>query len=177
MSSTIPTLADNAVLILHASIIIDAPVEKVWDILLDFPSYEKWNAFVRAQTIIDPQTGAALASQTLTGPGQKMRLNTHLPPTLGEGSFFQKNTTHVLSIAMDPINHRAAWITTTPKFLLYAERWQTLTVLEDGKVKYDTIETFQGILAYFVKWFVGSNLRLAFKAMAEGLKNRAEAQQ
>lgn len=101
----------------------------------------------------------------------------HLPPTLNDASvfFWQKQSTNVISTAVDPIAHRVAWVTTgVPRFLLFANRWQILTEVEGGRTKYESVETFSGVLAYFVKWFVGANLRLGVRAMAEGLKERAE---
>ncbi|KAJ7600415.1 hypothetical protein C8J56DRAFT_846949 [Mycena floridula] len=170
----LPPLAENAVFYVSASTIIEAPIEKVWNIMLDFQAYGEWNSFVRAQTIID-DNGQALASQTLTRPGQKMRIHTNIPPTMEPGGLFQKHTTHVISKTVDTINHRVQWVTgRAPKFWLYADRWQMLTVLDDGRVKYETVETMQGLLAYLVKWFVGNNLRIAFKTMGERLKARAE---
>jgi len=43
-----------------------------------------------------------------------------------------------------------------------------------GKTKYETIEEFNGVVAYAIKFFVGGMLRLGFKAAAESLKARAE---
>ena len=67
-----------------------------------------------------------------------------------------------------------------PPWLMTTERWQWLTVVqgEDGstKTKYESIEVFNGPAAYIVKFFVAPYLRIAFKAMGEDLKQRAEAQ-
>lgn len=130
----------------------------------------------RGQTIIDPQSGQPLASQSLTAAGQHMYIYpVHLPPTLGEPSFFQRQSSYVVCTGIDQENYRVSWATTGfPKFLLYAHRWQTLTDLGDGNVKYESVEVFHGLLAYIVKWFVGKNLVLGTKAMAEGLKQKAE---
>jgi hypothetical protein len=49
-----------------------------------------------------------------------------------------------------------------------------LTVQEDGKVKYENMELFQGVLAYFVKWFVLSGLKQSVTAFAVALKKRSE---
>ncbi len=61
------------------------------------------------------------------------------------------------------------------------ERWQWLTVVDDGegsrKTKYETLETFNGPAAYLVKWFVKKGLEAGFIGMAVGLKERAESLQ
>ena len=76
---------------------------------------------------------------------------------------------------LDEEHHRGAWENRTlPAWFLRSGRWQWLTVLEDGKTRYETIEVFNGPAAWLVKWFVGGNLRLGFKAMADGLKERTE---
>lgn len=61
-----------------------------------------------------------------------------------------------------------------PRWLLNAERWQVLIEVEGGKTRYETFETFGGILAYLIRVFLRSGLKKGFVAMAEGLKRRAE---
>jgi len=41
--------------------------------------------------------------------------------------------------------------------------------------RYDSIETFGGMAAYLVKWFVGSKLNMGFQAQADGLKTWTES--
>jgi len=107
----------------------------------------------------------------------------HLPPTMDDANagFLQKNSTLVEVTVLDHENHRVAWRTTgiLPRWMLDAERWQMITVEEDGeggeaKCKYESYEVFKGILAYVVRWFVGKELKMGVNAMAEGLKARAE---
>lgn len=38
----LPPKASDGVLTVTASSIIDAPIEKVWEVLLDFSSYPEW---------------------------------------------------------------------------------------------------------------------------------------
>ncbi|KAF7373522.1 hypothetical protein MSAN_00562600 [Mycena sanguinolenta] len=170
-----PPLASSGVFTVADSILIDAPREKVWEILLDFKGYKEWNAFVRGQTLVSA-SGAALPDQT-PAANTLMRISpVHLPPTMGEPSLGGSATTLVQITAVDHENFRAAWVTATPympRWALFAERWQMLTVV-DGKTKYESIEVFSGILAYVVRFFVGANLVLGVRAMAEGLKRRAE---
>lgn len=94
---------------------------------------------------------------------------------MGEPHFMGSHSTVVRITVIDHENYRAAWTTAggLPKWALFAERWQTLTV-EGEKTKYESVEVFSGILAYVVKFFTGKNLVLGVKAMAEGLKSRSE---
>lgn len=101
----------------------------------------------------------------------------HLPPTLDDLPSYKKSSAFVVCTCLDNGNHRVAWRTagSLPAWLLDAERWQMLTVQEDGRVKYESVEVFKGIVAYLVKLVVGKDLILGVEAMAEGLKKRAES--
>lgn len=59
------------------------------------------------------------------------------------------------------------------KYIFFADRWQHLVDLGDGKTRYETIEVFGGLLAWFVLLLRGG-LRQGFKAFAEDLKRRSE---
>ncbi|KIL65397.1 hypothetical protein M378DRAFT_43210, partial [Amanita muscaria Koide BX008] len=164
---------------LAASTLIDAPIEDVWKVLLDFPSYNEWNAFVRNQTITDSNK-TPLADQQTALPGHYINIFVHLPPTLSSPSFpsfLHSSSAFGRITTVDHTSHRAAWVLVSPlpKFLLTSERWQTLTVEEEtGKTRYETVEVFGGVFAYFVKWLLQGALQQGFEAMAEGLKKRSE---
>ncbi|KAF9034465.1 hypothetical protein BDZ89DRAFT_514406 [Hymenopellis radicata] len=174
MSTKLPPSTSDAIFSVSGSSIINAPVEKVWELLLGFDRYKSWNPFVRDQKVTDragTPTGHELAE------GQYMSLSVHLPPSLSYSvPFYQRSSAFVCCTFLDNENHRVAWCTASPpKWLLHAERWQMLTVEADGRVKYESVEVFNGILAYLVRFFVGKNLRFGFDAMAEGLKVKAES--
>jgi len=96
-----------------------------------------------------------------------------------------KSSVFCVVTALDHENFRVAWSTFgIPNWILWSERWQWLTEigidLGDGKGKrlttrYDSIETFGGMAAYLVKWFVGSKLNMGFQAQADGLKTWTES--
>jgi hypothetical protein len=172
--SSLPPLRSNGVFSVSASCSIDAPVEKVWSILLDFPSYKKWNSFVRSQTVVNASK-EKLVDQT-PFEGSYLQMNVNIPPTMEEPGWFGKSSAFVRIKSIDHTNRRAAWCAEElPKFILHTERWQALSVDEaTGRTKYETFEVFNGFLAYFVKFFVGKNLALAFQATADCLKKCAE---
>jgi hypothetical protein len=94
---------------------------------------------------------------------------------MGEPGWFQKQSAFEMITTVDPENYRVAWVNISlPRFLLYAERWQSLTVDGDGKTKYETIEVFGGVLAYIIKFLMRKKLVMGFTAQAEGLKQWAE---
>ncbi|KAK2465559.1 hypothetical protein APHAL10511_002451 [Amanita phalloides] len=173
MASGIPPLPPG-VFSITAFRLIDAPIDDVWRILLDFPAYSEWNPFVRGQAIVD-KNKITVDDQT-PRVGQYISMEpVHIPPTMGEPGWFGKSSTMVQISTLDHENHRAAWITVGfPNFLLRAERWQVLSVDTSGKTKYETAEVFSGILTWFIYFFVHANLKLGFSAHADGLKNRAE---
>ncbi|KAG6857014.1 hypothetical protein H0H87_010686 [Tephrocybe sp. NHM501043] len=171
--SNLPPLADTGVFFVSSSILIDAPRDKVWSIMLDFPSYKEWNPFVRGQTIVD-KSGNPLPDQTPAAGQYLLIAPVHLPPTMGEPGWFQKQSAFETITSVDHENFRVAWVySALPKFLLSAERWQALSVV-DGKTRYETIEVFGGVVAYLVKFFMYQKLVLGFNAQAEGLKKQAE---
>lgn len=157
------------------------PLKECLRVSMQTPALNFWNlisvAYRREQIIIDRKSKHPLASQTPSKAGQLIHMpSVHLPPTFDEPKLFQKQSSYVVVTTLDPVNHRVAWVSAggLPRWLLFADRWQALTDLGNGKTKYETFEVLTGLLAYVVKWFVGKNLRLGFRAMAEGLKSRAE---
>ncbi|KAF8064045.1 hypothetical protein FPV67DRAFT_199419 [Lyophyllum atratum] len=168
-SSNLPPLVENGVFSVSSSILIDAPLEKVWSIMMDFPTYKEWNPFLRGQTVVD-KSGKALPDQT-PAEGQYLLLApVHLPPTMGEPGWFQKQSALEVITTVDHEHHRLGWANCTlPKFLLRAERWQALSVV-DGKTKYETTEVFGGIIMYLVYFFMYQKLVLAFNAQAGGFE-------
>ena len=77
---------------------------------------------------------------------------------------------------LDSDSFRFAWRFATPaRWLITAERWQV--VRDDGpggQTVYETCEFFGGLLAYLVRFFLGTKLQAAFDAMSRALKERAE---
>ncbi|KAF4588828.1 hypothetical protein EYR40_010383 [Pleurotus pulmonarius] len=169
--NNLPPLAADGVFAVSASSVIDAPREKVWGILTDFPSYKE----CRDSVLVD-ESEEILPDQTLAEGKYMLIAPVHLPPTMGKPGIFQKQSAFVKVVTVDPENCCLKWISIIGyPFLLRAERWQSLSVGDDGKTKYETIEVFSGMLAYLVKLFTQANLKLGFEAMAQELKRRAEA--
>lgn len=98
-------------------------------------------------------------------------MSCHIPPSsTSPQTPFERITT------VDHDAHRLSWVNIDyPQWLLHAERWQVLSSDPvSGKTRYETWEAFNGVLAYFVNWFVGRNLKVAFNAFADGLKAHCE---
>jgi hypothetical protein len=125
-------------------------------------------------TLVTP-SNQRLDDQT-PAEGKHLSIAVNMPPKLGEPGWFGRGSAFVKIEMLDSQTFRVVWTTAGfPRWLLHTERWQLLSVDEtSGKTRYDTIEVFDGVAAYFVKFFVGGKLRLGFKAAAESLKARAE---
>jgi hypothetical protein len=81
--------------------------------------------------------------------------------------------------AVDRAQHRIAWrfLPPLPRWILHAERWQALSVIDDGgqqHVLYESREEFLGLAAYLIKWFAGKDVVRGFENTALALKERAE---
>ncbi|TCD68139.1 hypothetical protein EIP91_011505 [Steccherinum ochraceum] len=171
MSSGPPTPDSKSGWTLSTSQIIDAPVEKVWETLLDFPSYPEWNPFVRKQLVKDKS--GRLADPQVISQGAVLDMTTHIPHTMDDTAKPTKAAATVTIV--DNENHRVSWkYKFAFNWLLKSVRWQTVTATEDGKAKYESVETFTGLLVGATKSAVGDNLQKAFIAMGEALKARAE---
>jgi len=170
----LPPKASDGVMVVSTSILIDAPIDKVWSVLTDFPSYREWNPFVREQKIVT-KSKEPVADQTPTEGAYLRMTRVHIPPTFEDSSVWFPSSAFVIISHVDNENHRLAWMgSMAPRFILHTDRWQELSVVEGGQTKYETIEVFSGILAWVMKFLLGKGLNEGFKAMAEGLKKRSE---
>lgn len=131
---------------------IDAPVERVWEILTNFELYGEWNPFTtRVDTSLE--VGAAVDLHVTLGTRrfrQKERIESVEPPTL-----------LVWGMTMG-----AAW-------LLTARREQRLEALGDARCRYVTTDAFSGLLTPLVVLLYGGAIRRGFNAMAVALRARA----
>ena len=139
--------------ILSYTINIDAPIEEVWAILTDFEAYDEWNKFTPSV-------------ETSGRIGEPVRLQVRL--NSNENGRLTRSTLTMKKKAA----YELCW--GTDGFLLKANRYQTLTPLEDGRTQYESREPFEGLLAPLILWWHRENLMRGYKWAAEGLKERAE---
>ncbi|THH31655.1 hypothetical protein EUX98_g2541 [Antrodiella citrinella] len=145
-------------------------IAKVLDITGPPPN-DSAHATKRTQVVTD-KSQQVLENQTAV-EGAILNMTTHIPPTMTPQT--RPNHTHVTITHVDHENHRVSWaLDSMPSWLLRSVRWQSVTPVEGGKAKYESIEVFNGLLVIFIKWFIGTNLKKSFDGMADGLKARAE---
>jgi hypothetical protein len=137
-----------------ATVEIDAPVERVWEILVDFPNYAAWNRFCPG-IVCTGELGAKVVMD-VRFPGQK-----------------PIKQVEVLNVLEPP--HRLAWgVVMGSRALMVANRYQTLEAIGGGRTRYTTIDYMSGLLAPLVKLLYAEKVRAGFQLAADGLKEYAE---
>ncbi|KAF8579583.1 hypothetical protein K439DRAFT_1637810 [Ramaria rubella] len=174
-----PPDISRAVAHVKVETIIDSPSDVVWNIILDFPAYSKWNSFVRSQVITDSSFKPFLEPPK-PSEGAYLLMHVRVPPR-GVSDNDKKGLTSTKEIItyVDEESRRISWKQCgIPSWLLRADRWQEVTEEQiDGSVltKYMTVEVFNGPSAWVIRWFMLKNLTKAFNAMADDLRKRSEA--
>ena len=134
---------------------IDAPVELVWRILVDFENYGKWNRFC-------PQAVAKLE----VGSPIKMMVD------LGNG--LQEQVEYITRIEPNKV---IAWgMENKPGDPIHAIRTQTLTKLSDSSCSYLSVDNFSGDGVPDMLAVMGKPVEDGFNLCAQGLKQYAEQQ-
>jgi hypothetical protein len=137
-----------------ATVEIDAPLERVWEILVDFPNYSAWNRFCPGI-----ECSGVLGTNVVMDvrfPGQK-----------------PLKQIEVLNVFEPP--HRIAWgVIMGSPLVLVANRYQTLEALTPNRTRYTTIDYMSGLIGPLVKMFYAEKVRAGFQLTADGLKEYAE---
>src|SRR5215204_3989431 len=110
---------------LHSEIQIDAPAERVWELLTDFASYPQWNPFIRN-----------ISGQPATGE----RLRVRLVPPGGRGMTFKPRV-----LNSEP-NREFRWLGHLLMSGLFdGEHSFTIQPLDENRVRFVQRETFEGM--------------------------------
>jgi hypothetical protein len=137
-----------------ATVEIDAPVERVWSVLVDFPNYGEWNRFC---------PGIECSGEL----GSKVVMDVRFP---GQKPIKQ---VEVLNVLEPP--HRLAWgVIMGSRAILVANRYQTLEALGPERTRYTTIDYMSGLIAPLVNLVYAEKIRAGFQLAADGLKEYAE---
>lgn len=145
----------------EATLEIDAPPARVWEIMLDFSRYPEWNPFVVRVEQPEPiRVGASLRLHVRWregGGASSGERITELCPPLGERpgrlAYDFTGLLHDLS-------------------LVRATRLQQVELLPGDRTRYSTREQFRGLLTAFLPM---AKVRDGFLRHAQALKARAEA--
>ncbi|QYJ03818.1 SRPBCC domain-containing protein [Nocardioides panacisoli] len=148
----------------RASVEIDAPLEVVWQVMLDTASYAAWNPFVvGAETAEPPAVGNPIVLHVRWADGSRTtspeRITAIEPPvTDTEGT-----VTARLSYVYEGWPARLG--------LVRGTRHQRLTQRPGGPTTYDTVEEFSGPLVRFAG---PGRVADGFRRHAEALRSHAE---
>lgn len=149
-----------------ASIEIDAPLERVWAIMLDTERYAEWNPFVeRAETARPARVGEPIVLHVVWAGGSRTRSPERITALEGPTTDPATGTTSALmSYVYEGLPARLG--------LVRGVRHQRLTQRPGGPTTYETVEEFRGPL---VRLAGPGRVADGFRRHAEGLKRRAEA--
>ena len=138
-----------------AAVEIDAPIDAVWEALVDLPRYPEWNSFTRR-----------VEGELVVGTPVRLRVDM---PRRSESWQVETVT------EFDEAARRFAWgMTMGAPFLLRANRVQQLEALPSGRTRYTTVDRFGGVLVPLVMALYGGPMQAGFGAMAEDLRRYLE---
>ena len=148
----------------RAEIDIDAPIERVWAVMLDTASYAEWNPFVvRADCPSPPKVGDPITLHVRWAGGGRAtspeRIELVEPPRDEDG--VRRAT---LAYVYEGLPAKLG--------LVRGIRYQRLTQAPGGPTHYDTVEEFSGPLVRFAG---PGRVTDGFRRHAEGLKRRCES--
>ncbi|MDX2089585.1 MAG: SRPBCC domain-containing protein [Kofleriaceae bacterium] len=142
--------------VIRAQSDIDAPLSRVWDVLVDIPRYAEWNPFTpRIDTTLEV--------------GSPVVLHVQMKPT---GARIVQ-TEYVRVVEKE---HELSWgMTMGAPFVLRALRRQVLTPLSETRTRYETSDAFHGLLVPVVMGLYRVHIQRGFDDVARALKARCEA--
>jgi hypothetical protein len=139
---------------LHSEIEIQAPAERVWQLLTDFASFPQWNPFIRK------------ASGAIQVGG---RLEVNIQPSGASGMTFRPTV-----LKAEP-NRELRWLghLLIPG-LFDGEHIFTIEPLDETRVRFTQREVFTGLLVPVFARGLDTDTRRGFEEMNQALKARAE---
>ncbi len=139
---------------IRTEIIITATPRAVWEMLTDFPSYPKWNPFIRS-------AGGRVQ--------EGERLKVFLQPPGGRGTNFRPRV-----LAAEP-GRQLRWLGHLGiPGLFDGEHIFEIEQLDPGRVKFTQRERFSGLLIPLLWRKLDRGTRQGFENMNRALKERAE---
>jgi len=145
-------ISDNSVA--SDEVVIHAPAELVWEVLVDFARYGQWNTFC-PEARGEPVVGCAL----------------HMQVDLGNGL-----QTQVETITRVEPPHTIVWsMENKPGDPIHADRMQRVTPIDATSCRYISIDEFSGEAVAPMLAAMGAAVERGFNRCALDLKARAEA--
>jgi uncharacterized protein YndB with AHSA1/START domain len=134
-------------------IVINAPAQLVWEIILDFANYGLWNPFC-----------PGMKGEAVVGSPLEMQVD------LGNG--LQTQVEYVTKL--EPF-HTIVWsMENKPGDPIHADRTQRITAIDETSCRYWSVDEFSGEFAAPMIEQLGMQVEQGFNGCAAGLKARAE---
>lgn len=135
-------------------IVINAPAQVVWDVIVDFANYGLWNTFC-----------PSIKGKPVVGSPVEMQVD------MGNG--LQLQVEYVTKV--EPI-HTIVWsMENKPGDPIHADRAQYVTPIDDTSCRYVSVDEFSGEFAGPMIEQMGALVEKGFNTCAVDLKKRAEA--
>lgn len=138
---------------INKQISIDAPIDKVWAVLMDYDDYPQWNPFIR-HLGSDNKVGKRFRLKLVTRKGKIMRFR----PTL---------------IAFEPMQTLRWKGNLLHDVVFTGEHYFSLHANDDGTTTFAQGEIFRGLLLPVMGRTI-ADLEKGFVAMNQALKQRCE---
>ena len=139
---------------IHYSLDIDAPPERVWEVITDLPRYGEWNPFV-----------VACRSTLALGDPIEMRVKLF-------SAFAQPQRETILEHV--PGKRLCYGLRPTPLGTLASRRCHEVWPLDAGRTRYGSRFELTGWLSPVVRALLSVQLTRGFRAMTEAIRLRAE---
>ncbi|HKR74551.1 MAG TPA: SRPBCC domain-containing protein [Candidatus Nitrosocosmicus sp.] len=139
---------------IRTEIDIQAPLEKVWELLTDFKNFELWNPFIRK-------------IEGIPSLGTKIKI--HLHTSAGKSRTYQPKITK-----LEPFKELRWFGKSTIPGIFNGERIFILEPIESSQIRFIHKEIFTGLLVHLVGNRLDKDMYSSFISMNEALKERAE---
>jgi uncharacterized protein YndB with AHSA1/START domain len=139
--------------VFRAQALIQAPVQRVWDAIVDLPRYAEWNPWI-VQAEGEPRVGGVVWADVRMG-SKTMR------------------SKHIVQVVDPPT--RFCWCDAgLSSLLVYAHRFRTLSERGDGRVLLEQEILVDGVLKGLVVRFYGDKLQAGLDVETQALQRLVE---
>jgi len=147
-NETVPVL-------LETMIEIHARPDRVWQCLTDFTQYEEWNPYL-------PRVGGQLRVGEV--------LEVTVQPGRGQARVFAREVVEILP------GNSFSWRGTLLWSWVFEGRHSFRVISSgEGATRFENVESFSGVLAYFLLPLFGRSIRGRFEAMNQALRRTLES--